>query len=331
MRLLEQRVEERTRELAVSECSSPSRAKDGSRRPTHRRHRPRFQQPSRRHLRQPRADADALAAGPASATPSATSRPHRALPPRGGPDPTSARLLSTADRSTREPTDVNRLVAGMEDLVRRTVGPPFDRRGGRALVGLWPALVRPIPARKRSAQSAINARDAMPDGGRITIETANKWLDDRGATAERAARPVRFALPSPTPARACRRSCRSRVRPLLHHQAARRGHRPRPLHGPRFVRQSGGQVRIYSEVGEGTTVSCSICRAHRGGRRGPCRTGRYFRAAGAGETVLVVDDEPTVRMLMSDVLDEPATRVIEADDGAAGLRSSNRTRGSTCW
>jgi PAS domain S-box-containing protein len=92
------------------------------------------------------------------------------------------RLLAFSRRQTLDPkpTNVNRLVSGMEELVRRTVGPAIDFEFVGA-AGLWPALVDPPQPENALLNLCINARDAMPDGGRITIETANRWLDERAA------------------------------------------------------------------------------------------------------------------------------------------------------
>jgi CheY-like chemotaxis protein len=91
------------------------------------------------------------------------------------------------------------------------------------------------------------------------------------------------------------------------------------IHG--FARQSGGQVRIYSEVGRGTTVCLYLPRHHgqEGGPESPAGLGEAPRA-GQGETVLVVDDEPIVRMLASEVLEDLGYTAIEAADGATGLK-----------
>ena len=88
-----------------------------------------------------------------------------------------------------------------------------------------------------------------------------------------------------------------------------------------FVRQSGGQVRIYSEVGQGTTM-CLYLPRHHGAEDGVAEAAGPGAAPrpGSGETVLVVDDEPTVRMLVTEVLEELGYVALEAGDGAAGLR-----------
>ncbi|MDB5662575.1 MAG: hypothetical protein JWN59_913, partial [Sphingomonas bacterium] len=92
------------------------------------------------------------------------------------------RLLAFSRRQTLDPkpTNVNRLIAGMEELLRRTVGPITDIETVGA-AGLWTAMIDPGQLENALLNLCINARDAMPDGGRITIETANKWLDERTA------------------------------------------------------------------------------------------------------------------------------------------------------
>ena len=92
------------------------------------------------------------------------------------------RLLAFSRRQTLDPkpTDVNRQVLGMQELIQRTVGPaiPVEVVGA---AGLWPALIDPGQLENTLLNLCINARDAMPEGGRITIETANKWLDERAS------------------------------------------------------------------------------------------------------------------------------------------------------
>ena len=92
------------------------------------------------------------------------------------------RLLAFARRQPLEPkpTDANRLVAGMEELIRRTMGPAIEIEVVGA-AGLWTTLVDPNQLENALLNLCINARDAMPAGGRLTIETANRWLDERAA------------------------------------------------------------------------------------------------------------------------------------------------------
>jgi CheY-like chemotaxis protein len=93
------------------------------------------------------------------------------------------------------------------------------------------------------------------------------------------------------------------------------------IHG--FTRQSGGQVRIYSEPGKGTTVCLYLPRFAGPAEDVGCAAAAPAETAGQGETVLVIDDEPTVRMLMVEVLEELGYRVLEAHDGPSGLKILN--------
>ena len=218
------------------------------------------------------------------------------------------------------PTDANRLVAGMEDLVRRTVGPAIGVEVVAA-GGLWPALVDPNQLENALLNLCINARDAMPDGGRLTVETANRWLDHRAAR-ERDLPPGQYIS-----------LCVSDTGPGMPPEVAAKAFEPffttKPVgqgtglglsmvYG--FVRQSGGQVRIYSEAGQGATV-CLYLPRHAGAAddgEEPAAAPEALRAE-AGRTVLVVDDEPTVLMLAADVLGGLGYAVVEASDGASAL------------
>ena len=232
------------------------------------------------------------------------------------------RLLAFSRRQTLDPkpTNVNRLVADMEELVRRTVGPSimveFVGAGG-----LWPTLVDPNQLENALLNLCINARDAMPEGGRIIVETSNKWLDPRTA-AERGLAPGQFVT-------LCVTDTGAGMSPEVVARAFDPFFTTKPLgegtglglsmtYG--FARQSGGQVRIYSELGQGTTV-CIYLPRHLGPADAPeaeASAGGAPEAVG-GETVLVVDDEPTIRMLVTDVLEELGYRAIEVGDGSSAL------------
>jgi PAS domain S-box-containing protein len=233
------------------------------------------------------------------------------------------RLLAFSRQQTLDPKaiNVNRLIDGMEELVRRTVGPAITVEVvGSA--GLWTTLVDPHQLESALLNLCINARDAMPDGGRITVETANRWLDERAAR-ERNLPPGQFVS-------LCVTDTGTGMTPEVIARAFDPFFTTKPIgqgtglglsmiYG--FVRQSGGQVRIYSEVGQGTTM-CLYLPRHYGAEEAaedPAQLSGAPRAE-QGETVLIVDDEPTVRMLVTEVLEDLGYTAIEATDGAAGLQ-----------
>src|ERR1700712_5405716 len=233
------------------------------------------------------------------------------------------RLLAFSRRQTLDPRPIqpNRLVADIEELIRRTVGPAIEVETVLA-AGLWPTLCDPNQLENALLNLCINARDAMPDGGRLTIETANTWLDERDAR-ERDMAPGQYVA-------ICVTDTGSGMPPHVVARAFDPFFTTKPLgmgtglglsmiYG--FTRQSGGQVRIYSQMGQGTTVRLYLPR-HRGEAEGDQAPAEHAEAprAGTGETVLVVDDEPTVRMLVIDVLEELGYVALEAVDGASGLR-----------
>ena len=233
------------------------------------------------------------------------------------------RLLAFSRRQTLDPkpTDVVKLIIGMADLIRRTVGPEITVETVD-MVGLWTALVDPPQLENALLNLCINARDAMPDGGRITIETANKWMDERSAR-ERDLPPGQYLS-------LCVSDTGTGMTPEVIARACDPFFTTKPLgqgtglglsmiYG--FARQSGGQVRIYSEVGDGTMV-CIYLPRHYGAEDVPDAPAdrRDTPRAEVGETVLVVDDEPTVRMLVSDVLSDLGYAALEAKDGPSGLK-----------
>ncbi|MDP9088232.1 MAG: PAS domain S-box protein [Pseudomonadota bacterium] len=233
------------------------------------------------------------------------------------------RLLAFSRRQTLDPkvTDANRLIAGMEELIRRTIGPAIELEVVGA-VGLWVTLVDPSQLENSLLNLCLNARDAMPDGGRLTIETANKWLDDRAAQQRE--------LPEGQYISVCVTDTGVGMRPEIIARAFDPFFTTKPIgegtglglsmiYG--FARQSGGQVRIYSEVGRGTTVCLYLPRNHESlDDREEVTRSVEVATRGAGEVVLVIDDEPSIRMLVSEVLDEGGYTAIEVGDGPAGLR-----------
>jgi signal transduction histidine kinase len=241
------------------------------------------------------------------------------------------RLLAFSRRQTLDPkpTDVNRLVGGMEELIRRTVGPGIALEVVGA-GGLWPARVDASQLENSLLNLCINARDAMPDGGRLTIVTANMSLDHRAA-AERELAPGQYISLSVTDTGAGM-SAEVMARafdPFFTTKPLGRGTGLGLSMVYGFVRQSGGQVRIRSELGHGTTM-CAYFPRHFGeaGEAGEddVAAAREAMARGDGETVLVIEDEATIRLLITEVLQEAGYQVVGAEDGRAGLRIVESTR-----
>jgi PAS domain S-box-containing protein len=232
------------------------------------------------------------------------------------------RLLAFSRRQTLDPkaTDVHRLLRDMEELLRRTVGPEIAVDVVDAC-GLWPAMIDGAQLESALLNLSINARDAMPEGGRITIEAANKSLDRRAAQRHDMEPGEYLSI------------CVTDTGTGMDAETIARAFEPffttKPLgqgtglglsmvYG--FARQSGGQVRIYSEIGMGTTVCIYLPRYLGEAGEDASEDAGAQPVKGSGETILVVDDEATIRHLIDEVLDEQGYTVIGAGDGAAGLK-----------
>ncbi len=232
------------------------------------------------------------------------------------------RLLAFSRRQTLSPKPVviNRLMSDFVELVQRTVGPSIEVETVAAS-GLWLALVDANQLENALLNLCINARDAMPDGGKITIETANKWLDERAAR-ERGMEAGQYVT-----------VCVSDTGTGIDKEILPRVFDPffttKPIgqgtglglsmvYG--FARQSHGHVRIYSEVGQGTMVCVYLPRYFGEEESEPAAGGATELSTRGSATVLIVDDEPTVRMLVSDALGDRGYACVEAADGAAGLK-----------
>jgi PAS domain S-box-containing protein len=233
------------------------------------------------------------------------------------------RLLAFARRQTLQSKSVNAntLVSGMEELIRRTLGPSLTMEIVLA-AGLWNCLCDPNQLENAILNLCINARDAMPTGGTLTVETANTWVDDAAARDRDMERGQYVAI------------CVTDTGSGMSAEAITRAFEPFYTTKPAgqgtglglsmvygFAKQSGGQVRIYSELGQGTTVKIYLPR-HVGKsdeQADDAETAELPRAE-KGETVLVVDDEPTIRMLIGDTLSELGYRAIEVADAASGLK-----------
>jgi PAS domain S-box-containing protein len=233
------------------------------------------------------------------------------------------RLLAFARRQTLDPkpSNANKLIAGMEDLIQRTVGPAIKIETVLG-IGTWPILCDPNQLESAILNLCINARDAMPDGGRLTIETANSSVDQADARARDMTAGQYVAI--------CVTDTGAGMSPQVMARAFDPFYTTKPtgqgtglglsmVYG--FAKQSGGQVRLYSEIDQGTTVRLYLPR-HSGDMDEEVdqQTRELVPHAEANETVLLVDDEATIRMVVTDVLNELGYSVIEASDSASGLR-----------
>ncbi len=233
------------------------------------------------------------------------------------------RLLTFARRQKLDArsTNVNRLVAGMDDLVRRTVGPTIQVAIIEA-ADLWDTLVDPNQLENALLNLCINARDAMPNGGNLVIETSNHVFDERTAS-EHDMTPGEYLSLSVS-------DTGTGMSPDVMARAFEPFFTTKPLGGGTglglsmlygFARQSGGRVRIDSALGYGTKVYVYLPRYLGGAAKieQTVNAGKPLRI-GHGETVLVVDDEPTVRMLVTEVLNDLGYEAIEARDGLEALK-----------
>jgi PAS domain S-box-containing protein len=230
------------------------------------------------------------------------------------------RLLAFARRQPLEPRtlDVNDLIASIDPLLRRTLGEHIDIEfieGG----GIWRALADPAQLENALLNLALNARDAMAEGGRLTIETANVALNDEYVTLypELAAGDyVQIAVTDTGSGIAPDQIARV-FEPFYTTKEAGKGTGLGLSMVYGFVKQSGGHVNIYSEPGHGTTVKMYLPRAH-----GPssAEAAPAERAAlGGCETILLVEDDDLVREYASAQLADLGYRVLVAADGPSAL------------
>ncbi|MDZ7863158.1 response regulator [Acidovorax sp.] len=232
------------------------------------------------------------------------------------------RLLAFSRRQTLEPKtlSLNELVHGMEELLRRTVGPEIDIEIAAA-PGLWSVHVDASQIESALLNLCINARDALPQGGRIVIETANRTLDARAADAA--------DLPPGAYVCMCVRDNGVGMPPEVAARAFDPFFTTKPLgmgtglglsmvYG--FAKQSGGRVSIESQVGVGTAVCIELPRSERAPEHGMAEEGPAAAPrADQGETVLVVDDEASLRMLMVEVMQDLGYATLEAGNGAEAM------------
>jgi PAS domain S-box-containing protein len=232
------------------------------------------------------------------------------------------RLLAFARKQTlfSQPVDVNRLVHDMGPLLRRALGEHI-RIELACAPGLWPALVDPGQLENALLNLAINARDAMPQGGRLLIETANEQLDESYAAlypGVRAGAYVMLAV-SDNGHGMSAEVMQSMFEPFFTTKAKGQGTGLglSMVHG--FVKQSNGHVSVYSEVGKGTTMRLYLPRVDSAVADAPV-PGKEDTPLGEGERVLLVEDDELVRHYAMTLLAGLGYRVLIAADGPEALQ-----------
>lgn len=233
------------------------------------------------------------------------------------------RLLAFSRRQTLLPvqTDVHVLIAEMEELIRRTVGPSIELNVNLS-AALSTCLVDPAQVENSLLNLCINARDAASGSGKISIRTFNQTLE-QGPELDAELAPGEYLT-------ICVADDGSGMNAETLSKAFEPFFTTKPVGAGTglglsmvygFVKQSGGQVKIRSEEGKGTQVYLQLPYREAEVER-PTQVETPLEAHGmwTGETVLVVDDEPSVRMFVTEALGSLGYRIIEAADGVAGLQ-----------
>jgi len=233
------------------------------------------------------------------------------------------RLLAFSRRQTLDakPTDVGKLVAGMSDLLRRTLGEGISIQAVNAN-DLWRVSVDANQLESALLNLAVNARDAMPSGGKLTIETANCRLDQAYTARFEGLEPGQFVMiaVSDTGMGMSRDIIERAFEPFFTTKEVGHGTGLGLSQVYGFVKQSGGHVRVYSEVDEGTTVKLYLPRLAGDVEEHEQVEHRPAPQSRGGETILVVEDDENVRTATSDMLAELGYRVVMAADGTSALQ-----------
>lgn len=236
----------------------------------------------------------------------------------------TSRLLAFARRQplAPKPVDLNKLIAGLNDLLQRTLGETIALEVVSS-GGLWVAHADPAELESALMNLAINARDAMPRGGKLTIETANVFLDEDYVSAlvepVPAGQYVMLAV-SDTGEGMDKQTIDRVFEPFFTTKAPGKGTGLGLSQVYGFVRQSGGHIRIYSEPGEGTVVKLYLARDESKMIESIEPSAARTAADGGSETILVVEDHEALREYSAGVLRELGYTVLTAADGETALR-----------
>jgi PAS domain S-box-containing protein len=220
-----------------------------------------------------------------------------------------------------KPLDLGRVIPGMSDLLRRTIGERVTVEtvlGG----GTWRVLADPNQLELAVLNLAVNARDAMLDGGKLTLETANVFLDDKYASTQAEVVPGQYVMLAITDNGS---GMTDEVKakafdPFFTTKDVGHGTGLGLSQVYGFIKQSRGHIKIYSELGEGTTIKLYLPRAFAIFEESEEGDNKSLARGGKNETVLVVEDDADVRAYSCETISELGYHVLSAETGAAALR-----------
>ncbi|HEY2836197.1 MAG TPA: response regulator [Rhizomicrobium sp.] len=233
----------------------------------------------------------------------------------------TGQLLAFARRQALDPrsVDLGRVIRDMTDMLRRTLGEEIEVEAVIA-GGLWNTLVDPTQVENAILNLAINARDAMPDSGKLTIEAANAYLDDAYAAAHGEVLPGQYVMlaVSDTGSGMTPDVMSRAFEPFFTTKPDGKGTGLGLAQAYGFVKQSGGHIKIYSEVGEGTTVKIYLPRTRRA--QDALEAAGQQPVQGGSERILVVEDDEGVRAAVFDMLTDLGYRVLRAENAEGALK-----------
>lgn len=226
-----------------------------------------------------------------------------------------SRLLAFARKQplSPKPLDANKFVAGLSELIARTLGSSIRVEtvlGG----GLWLTNVDAAQLEASVLNLCVNARDAMPEGGRLTIETANCYLDDRYAALHPGVPAGQYVLVAVTDTGTgmAEDTLSKAFEPFFSTKGEGKGTGLGLSQVYGFVKQTGGHIKIYSEIGQGTTIKLYLPR-YRGERLpGSAKQESVFQSSTSNETILLVEDDERLLELTAASLRELGYKVISA-------------------
>jgi CheY-like chemotaxis protein len=232
------------------------------------------------------------------------------------------RLLAFSRQQPLDPktVDANKLIVSMSDLLNRSLGEniALETISG---AGIWKIECDVSELESALLNLAINARDAMPDGGKLTIETSNAYLDDEYCRHHADLAPGQYVLiaVSDNGAGMSAETIERAFDPFFTTKETGKGTGLGLSQVYGFAKQSKGHVRIYSEPGEGTTIKLYFPR-HDGEENFMSAEEQGDPERGRGETILIVEDDDGVREYASEILRDLNYQVIEAKDSASAMR-----------